>query len=125
MSGITSATSPKGSTTRLHAVWNWLAPPAWPLERKASLTRTLQICSWVTLLVSIPPCIGIARLGDYRCLRALLLQELCLLVALWLSRRNKAAWAARLGATGVLASATLMVTGSPDGFHGLALLMLP
>ncbi len=106
-------------------LWNWLAPPACSAERKAVLARTFRISAWVTLLAAIPPGIGIAVLGDYRRARIIFFQEVCLLAALWLNRLNKLEWAARVAALGVLASATLMVAGSPDGFHDVALLILP
>jgi PAS domain S-box-containing protein len=107
------------------ALWNSLAPPACPAERKAVLTRTLNICAWVTLLAAVPPGIGIALLGDHRRARIIVFLELCLLATLWLNRLKKLEWAARVAAVGVLASAVLMVAGSPDGFHDVALLIFP
>ena len=89
------------------------------------LTRTFQITAWVTLLAAAPPGIGIAMMGDHRRARIIVLQELCLLAALWLNRLKKLEWAGRVAAIGVLATATLMVAGSPDGFHDVALLVFP
>jgi PAS domain S-box-containing protein len=115
----------KERTAPWRALWNWLAPAACSCERKAVLTRTFQITAWVTLLAAVPPGIGIAMMGDHRRARIIVFQELCLLAALWLNRLKKLEWAGRVAAIGVLASATLMVAGSPDGFHDVALLVFP
>ncbi len=112
-------------STPLRSLWVWLAPPACSAERKAVLARTFRISAWVTLLAAVPPGIGIAILGDLHRARIIVFQEVCLLAALWLNGLQKLEWAARVAALGVLISATLMIAGSPDGFHDVALLILP
>src|SRR5258708_4236542 len=112
-------------STPLLSLWVWLAPPACSAERKAVLARTFRISAWVTLLAAVPPGIGIAILGDLHRARIIVFQEVCLLAALWLNGLQELEWAARVAALGVLISATLMIAGSPDGFHDVALLILP
>ena len=109
----------------LRARWNSLAAPACPAGRKAALTRTFQISAWVTLFAGVPPVVVMALLGDHRRARIVIVQELCLLAALWLNRLQKLECAARVAAIGILASATWMVAGSPDGFHDFGLLICP
>jgi PAS domain S-box-containing protein len=115
----------KESAARSRALWNRLAPPACPAERKAVQTRTFTISAWVAVLAAVPPGIGLAMLGDHRRARIIVIQELFLLAALGLNRLKKLEWAVRVAAVGVLVSATLMVAGSPDGFHDVALLIFP
>ena len=116
---------PRESAARLRALWNSLAPPACSAERKAVLTDTVRTSAWVTLLVTVPPGIATVVLDDYHRARIILLLELFLAAALWLNRRGKPEWAVRVAAVGVLASATLMVAGSRNGFNDVALLIFP
>jgi len=109
----------------VRALWNSFAPPACPAERNTALSRTLEVCAWVTFLAGIPPCIAIALLGDRVRAQIILLQGFCLLAALWLNRSGKLAWAVKVAAVGILVSAALMAATSPEGFHDVALLIFP
>src|SRR5450432_4559257 len=122
---MASTLNAKSIVGTMRALRNRLAPAACPAERKPALARTFRICAWVTLLGGVPPGIAVALLGDHRRALIIVFQELCLLAALVLNRLNKLEWAARVAALGLLTSATLMVAGSPDGFHDVGLLIFP
>jgi CheY-like chemotaxis protein len=63
---MSSTLQAKERRAPLRSLWNWLAPPACSVERKAVLARTFRISALVTLAAAIPPGIGIAMLGDHR-----------------------------------------------------------
>ena len=111
--------------TRLRSLRAWLAPPACSTERKGVLARTFRISAWVTSLAAVPPCIAMAMQGEHRRARIIVCQEICILAAVWLNGLGRLEWAARVAALAVLTSAMLMIGGSPDGCHDVALLMIP
>ena len=109
----------------LRELWNSLAPPACPAERRPVLARVFRISAWVALLSAALPGVGVALLGDHRRALVIVFLETCIFAALVLNRVDKLEWAARVAAAGILASAALMTAGSPDGFHDVGLLIFP
>jgi PAS domain S-box-containing protein len=110
---------------RRRALRAWLAPPACSAERNGVLARIFRISAWVTLVAAAPPCMAMVMLGDHRRARIIACQEICILAALWLNGLGKLEWAARIASLGIFTSAMLMISGSRDGFHDVALLILP
>ena len=115
----------RGLAGRMRTYWNSLAPPACPVERKAALRHTIDVCATVTVISAIPPGIAMALLGDRRRAWIIAFQQLCLLTALGLNRLGKVDWSARLSAIGVLASGSLMAFGNPKELDVVGLLVFP